>query len=50
MQTFFQRLIRAALVLSVILALLPALAVRAAGPICYVKADAAGAGNGFLRR
>ncbi len=46
MQTFFQRLIRAALVLSVILALLPAPAVRAAGPICYVKADATGANNG----
>ena len=50
MNTFFQRLIHGALVLGVILALLPAPAVRAAGPICYVKADADGAGNGFLRR
>ena len=46
MNTFFQRLIRAALVLSVILALLPAPAARAAGPICYVKVDATGANNG----
>ena len=46
MQTFFQRWISAVLVLSVILALLPAPAARAAGRICYVKADATGAGNG----